>query len=41
MFWEGEHVRLVLTHRDRKGLAKELVSQCPLVLGRLAVDCHR
>ena len=26
-FWEGEHVRLVLTPKDSKGLTKELVSQ--------------
>ena len=37
MFWEGEHVRLVLIPRDSKGLTKELVKY-PLVLGRLAVD---
>ena len=36
MFWEGEHVRLVLTPRDSKRLTKELVSQ--LVLGRVPVD---
>ena len=38
VFWEGEHVRLVLTPRDSKGLTKELVRQVPLVLGRLVVD---
>ena len=26
-FWEGEHVRLVLTPNDSKELTKELVSQ--------------
>ena len=25
-FWEGEHVRLVFTSNDSKGLTKELVS---------------
>ena len=27
-FWGGEHVRLVLTPNNSKGLTKELVSQC-------------
>ena len=26
-FWEGEHVRLVVTPRDSKGLNNELVSR--------------
>ena len=26
MFWEGEHIRLVLTPKDSKGLTKKLVS---------------
>ena len=37
VLWEVDHVRLVLTPKDSKGLSKELVSQYPLVLGRLAV----
>ena len=36
VLWERDHVRLVLTHKDSKGLSKELVKY-PLVLGRLAV----
>ena len=27
VLWEGDHVRLVLTPKDSKGLSKELVSQ--------------
>ena len=41
MFWEGEHVGLVLTPRDSKGLTKELVSQvngCRCVLDETKLD---
>ena len=35
MFWEGEHVRIVLTPRDSKGFTKELVSQVSSGLRRI------
>ena len=34
-FWEGEHVRLVLTPKDSKGLTKELVSQVSASLRKI------
>ena len=34
-FWEGEHVRLVLTPNDSKGLTKELVSQVSASLRKI------
>ena len=38
-FWEGEHVRLVLTPNDSKGLTKELVSQVSASLRRIGCRC--
>ena len=38
-FWEGEHVRLVLTPNDSKGLAKELVSQVSASLRKIGCRC--
>ena len=39
VFWEGEHVRLVLTPRDSKGLTKELVSQVSSSLRKIGCRC--
>ena len=39
MFWEGEHVRLVLTPRNSKGLTKELVSQVSSSLRKIGCRC--
>ena len=38
-FWEGEHVRLVLTPNDSKGLTKELVSQVSASLRKIGCRC--
>ena len=38
VFWKGEHVGLVLTPRDSKGLTKDLVSQVFSSLRKIAVD---
>ena len=38
-FWEGEHVRLVLTPNDSNGLTKELVSQVSASLRRIGCRC--
>ena len=38
-FWEGEHVRLVLTPNDSKGLTKELVSQMSASLRKIGCRC--
>ena len=37
--WEGEHVRLVLTPNDSKGLTKELVSQVSTSLRKIGCAC--
>ena len=37
--WEGDHVRLVLTPKDSKGLTKELVSQVSAQLRRIGCRC--
>ena len=37
VFWEGEHVRLVLTHS--KGLSKELVNQVSASLRKIGCRC--
>ena len=39
VFWEGEHVRLVLTPRGSKGLTKELVSQVSSSLRKIGCRC--
>ena len=39
MFWEGEHVRLVLTPKDSKGLTKDLVSQVSASLRKIGCRC--
>ena len=39
MFWEREHVRLVLTSNDSKGLTKELVSQVSTSLRKIGCRC--
>ena len=38
-FWEGEHVRLVLTPKDSKRLTKELVSQVSASLRKIGCRC--
>ena len=38
-FWEGEHVRLVLTPNDSKRLTKELVSQVSASLRKIGCRC--
>ena len=38
-FWEGEHVRLVVTPRDSKGLNNELVSQVSSSLRKIGCRC--
>ena len=38
-FWEGEHVRLVLTPNDSKRLTKELVSQVSASLRKIVCRC--
>ena len=38
-FWEREHVRLVLTPNDSKGLTKELVSQVSASLRKISCRC--
>ena len=37
--WEGDHVRLVLTPKDSKGLTKELVSQVSAQLRKIGCRC--
>ena len=39
VLWEGDHVRLVLTPKDSKGLSKELVSQVSSSLRRIGCRC--
>ena len=39
VLWEGDHVRLVLTPKDSKGLSKELVSQVSSSLRKIACRC--
>ena len=39
VFWEGEHVRLVLAPRDSKGLTKELVNQVSCSLRKIGCRC--
>ena len=36
--WEGDHVRLILTHKDSKGLTKALVSEVSSCLRKMGVD---
>ena len=38
-FWEGEHVRLVLTPKYSKGLTKELVNQISASLRKIGRRC--
>ena len=38
-FWEGDHVRLVLTPNDSKRLTKELVSQVSASLRKIGCRC--
>ena len=37
--WEGDHVRLVLTPKDSKGLTKELVSQASAQQRKIGCRC--
>ena len=37
--WEGDHVRLVLTPKDSRGLTKELVSQVSAQLRKIGCRC--
>ena len=39
VLWEGDHVRLVLTSKDSKGLSKELVSQVSSSLRKIGCRC--
>ena len=39
MLWEGDHVRLVLTPKDSKGLSKELVRQVSSSLRKIGCRC--
>ena len=39
VLWEGDHVRLVLTPKDSKGLSKELVSQVSSSLRKIGCRC--
>ena len=39
MLWEGDHVRLVLTPKDSKGLSRELVSQVSCSLRKIGCRC--
>ena len=39
MLWEEDHVRLVLTPKDSKGLSKELVSQVSSSLRKIGCRC--
>ena len=38
-FWEGEHVRLVLTPNDSKGLTKKLINQMSASLRKINYRC--
>ena len=37
--WEGDHVRLVLTHKDSKGLTKALVDEVSSCLRKIGCRC--
>ena len=37
--WEGDHVRLVLTHKDSKGLTKALVGEVFSCLRKIGCRC--
>ena len=39
VFWEGEHIRLVLTPKDSKGLTKVFVSQVSSSLRKIGCRC--
>ena len=39
VLWEGDHVKLVLTPKDSKGLSKELVSQVSSSLRKIGCRC--
>ena len=39
MCWEGDHVRLVLTHKDSKGLTKAFVSEVSSCLRKIGCKC--
>ena len=39
VFWEGEHVRLVLTPNGRKGLTREFVSQLSASSRKIGCRC--
>ena len=39
MLWGGDHVRLVLTPKDCKGLSKELVSPVSSSLRKIGCRC--
>ena len=39
VLWEGDHVRLVLTPKDSKGLSKEVVSQVSSCLRKIGCRC--
>ena len=39
VLWEGDHVRLVLTPKDSKGLSTELVSQVSSSFGKIGCRC--
>ena len=37
--WEGDHVRLVLLHKDSKGLSKAVVAQISACLRKIGCRC--
>ena len=39
MCWEGDHVRLVLTHKESKGLTKALVGDVSSCLRKIGCRC--
>ena len=39
MYWEGDHVRLLLTSKDGKGISKELVREVSSVLTGIGCQC--
>ena len=39
VFWEGEHVRLILTRKDSRRISRELVNQVSHRLRRIGCRC--
>ena len=38
VLWEGDHIRLVLTKKDSKGISSELVKQVSASLRKMGTD---